>query len=99
MHGGFVITQEREEVAAAHNFQIHSNLVDVQLLECSARLSDCVESGPDELLLKLEVDSKCLSVVEREARISVSVSVKGQTPQLNRRPLNHPCSGPHAATA
>jgi hypothetical protein len=74
---GFTITQGKDEVQAAHRFQINTELRGVQLLECSASTSEGQAQLLDRLCLGLKMEPSVLAVSEEEARIGVGITVFG----------------------
>jgi hypothetical protein len=78
MQRGFAISQDQAAMKAAYSFQVHANLTDIQLLDCSARVSESFESETTELRLQLAVESTVLRIVDQKAMVSVSVKVEGQ---------------------
>jgi len=73
----FTISQGKDEVVAAHRFQISAEIQDVQLLDCKASISgDRTELG-EQLRLGLRMESEVLSVSEDQARFSVQITVFG----------------------
>jgi hypothetical protein len=74
---GFTIRQDKEEVAAAHRFQVNAELRDVQLLDCLVSTSEGKAQLEDRLRLRMTTDPSVLHVAEGQAKIAVRISVFG----------------------
>lgn len=74
---GFTISQGKDEVVAAHRFQISAEIQDVQLLDCTASISGDQSQIGEHLRLGMQMESEVLSVSEEEARFSVRITVFG----------------------
>lgn len=74
---GFVIRQDRDEVQAAHRFQVNAELRDVQLLDCSASTSEGKAQLEDRLRLGMKMEPSILHVSEGQAKFAVRISVFG----------------------
>src|ERR1017187_5777530 len=74
---GFLIRQDKNEVHAAHRFQVNAELRDVQLLDCLASISEGKAELDDRLRLGMKMEPSVLHVSEGEAKFAVSISVFG----------------------
>jgi len=74
---GFTISQGKDEVQAAHRFQVSAELKDVQLLDCSASSSESTAQLKGQLRLGLNMEPAVLNISEGEARFSVCITVFG----------------------
>lgn len=74
---GFTISQGKDEVQAAHRFQVSAELKDVQLLDCSASSSESTAQLKGQLRLGLKMEPAVLNISEGEARFSVRIIVFG----------------------
>lgn len=86
---GFTIEQEKDEVQAAHRFQVSAELRDIQLLECTASVSEASEELEGQLRLGLKMETGVLSVSEGGARFSVRISISGDPADGPERPERH----------
>jgi len=74
---GFLIRQDKNEVHAAHRFQVNAELRDVQLLDCLASISEGKAQLEDRLRLGMKMEPSVLHVSEGQAKFAVSISVFG----------------------
>ena len=74
---GFLIRQDKNEVHAAHRFQVNAELRDVQLLDCLASTSEGKAQLEDRLRLGMKMEPSVLHVSEGQAKFAVSISVFG----------------------
>jgi hypothetical protein len=74
---GFLIRQDKNEVHAAHRFQVNAELLDVQLLDCLASISEGKAQLEDRLRLGMKMEPSVLHVSEGQAKFAVSISVFG----------------------
>lgn len=86
---GFTIQQERAKVKAAHRFQIHADLRDVQLLDCSASIAETRAESEGQLLLGLRLETTVLSSVQGCARFAVRIVVHGDPKDGEGKPEQH----------
>jgi len=73
----FTIAQGKEEVEAAHRFQISADMKDVRLLDCTASMSGDRSQLGEQLRLGMQMESAVLGVSEGEARFSVRITAFG----------------------
>src|ERR1017187_2794990 len=74
---GFLIRQDKNEVHAAHRFQVNAEPRDVQLLDCLASISEGKAQLVDRLRLGMKMEPSVLHVSEGQAKFAVSISVFG----------------------
>ena len=76
---GFTIRQGKDEVQAAHRFQMSAELRDIELLGCSASTSEGKAPASGQLRLGMEMDPCILHVLAGEAKFAVRISVCGDS--------------------
>ncbi|HOK45944.1 MAG TPA: hypothetical protein PLP04_09715 [Bryobacteraceae bacterium] len=86
---GFTIAQEKSQVQAAHRFQVSAELQQIQLLDCTATLSESDGQLQGQLRLGLKMETAVLSVSERNARFAVRISVFGDPIDAPEQPERH----------
>lgn len=86
---GFTIRQGKDEVQAAHRFQMSAELRDVELLDCSASTSEGKGQSAGQLRLSLEMEPSVLHVSEGEAKFAVRISVFGDPKDAAEEPDQH----------
>jgi len=86
---GFTIEQEKGEVQAAHRFQVSAELQEVQLLDCTASVSESNAQLEGQLRLGLNMETAVLSVAEGNARFSVRISIFGDPTNAPEQPERH----------
>jgi hypothetical protein len=74
---GFTIEQGKDEVQAAHRFQVSAELQDIQLLDCAASVSDADAAPEGQLSLGLKMATEVLNVSGDDARFSVRIAIVG----------------------
>src|SRR3954467_7735592 len=77
---GFSIQQAKEEVQAAHQFQLSAELRDVELLDCTASTSEETAQLHEQLRLGLKMEPAVLHVGGGEARFAVRIHIFGDAP-------------------
>jgi hypothetical protein len=86
---GFTIQQDQAKVKAARQFQIHADLRDVQLLDCSGRIAETRAESEGRLLLGLRLETTVLSSVQGCARFAVRIAVHGDPKGGEGKPEQH----------
>lgn len=86
---GFMIQQDEVKVKAARQFQIHADLRDVQLLDCSASVPETRAELEGQLLLGLRLETSVLSSVQGCARIAVRIIVHGDPKEGGSKSEKH----------
>jgi len=86
---GFTIEQEKDQVRAAHHFQVNAELQDVQLLDCAASVSETNTQLEGRLRLGLEMETGALNVSEGNAALWVRISIFGDPTDAPEQPERH----------
>jgi hypothetical protein len=86
---GFTIEQDQDTVRAAHRFQVSARLQDVQLLDCSASVSEASRELEGQLRLGLTMETGVLSTSEGNARFWVRISIFGDPADAPEQPDRH----------
>jgi len=84
---GFTIEQEKDAVQAAHRFQVSAMLQDVQLLDCTATVSEAKLELEGQLRLGLRMETGIVSQSEENARFWVRISIFGDPADEPESPL------------
>ena len=74
---GFIIEQDKDAVQAAHRFQVSAMLQDVQLLDCTATISEAKLELEGQLRLGLRMETGIVGHSEENARFWVRISIFG----------------------
>lgn len=74
---GFTIEQDKDAVQDAHRFQVSAMLQDVQLLDCTATVSEAKLELEGQLRLGLRMETGIVSHSEENARFWVRISIFG----------------------
>jgi len=86
---GFTIEQDKDAVEAAHRFQVSARLQDVQLLDCSASVSEANSDLEGELHLGLTTGTGILSQSEGKVRFWVRIDIFGDPAGAPQQPELH----------
>jgi hypothetical protein len=86
---GFMIEQEPEQVQAAYHFQVSAELLDVQLLDCTASVSETNARLEGPLRIGLQWESGVLDLSEGGARLWVRIDISGDPADAPEQPERH----------
>ncbi len=86
---GFTIHQEQAKVRAVWRFQVHAELRDVRLLDCSASIAETGLESDGQLLLGFHLESSVMSSPEGSARFGVRIIVHGDPKDEEGKPATH----------
>ena len=86
---GFTIEQDKDAVQAAHHFQVSAMLQDVQLLDCTASVSEAKSEIEGQLRLGLTMETGVLSHSAENARFWVRIGIFGDPADAPEQPEHH----------
>jgi hypothetical protein len=86
---GFSIEQDKDKVRASHRFQVSASLQDVQLLDCSASVSEAKMEIGGQLRLGLTMATGVLGLSEGNARFWVRIIIFGDPADASEQPEHH----------
>jgi len=86
---GFTIEQDKDAVQAAHRFQVSAMLQNLQLLDCTASVSEAKLELEGQLRLGLTMETGVLSHSEENARFWVRISTFGDPADGQEQPEHH----------
>lgn len=86
---GFTIEQETEQVQAAYHFQVSAELQDVQLLDCTASVSETNALLEGSLRIGLKTETGVLNLSAGSARFWVRIDISGDSTDAPEQPERH----------
>lgn len=86
---GLTIEQDMDAVRAAHRFQLSAMLQDVQLLDCTASVSDAKLELEGQIRLGFTMETGILSHSEANARFWVRIGIFGDPADEPEQPEHH----------
>jgi len=86
---GFTIELDKDKVRASQRFQVSARLQDVQLLDCSASISEANLELAGQLRLGMTMATGVLSLSEGNARFWVRIGIFGDPADAPEQPERH----------